>query len=327
MKTAPVQPQEFKSKLADGLRRFPLDFIRDMDPTGGRLDWLEELTRPRHPDEDLSFCMKVDTVGTVVVLAEILPWDSQFFGLKVARLNAVIPIADPTYQVMTNLNRVVSELIERCKSRDVQYLFAPVDARDVALARSLGRSGFEFVESRLFFHRSLTDYSHPERYDVRLATEEDVELLSVVAAEVKNPYDRFHADPVFSGEPADRLMQRWVRASICEGFADGVMVPDVPAPVAFLSFKIHRERWSAWGRRIGQAPFGAVGSEFRGWYMKLISEICYHLKALGAEHFFMVSQATNNAVVRCWEKLGFRYGKSEVILRLVLDDSNSAASS
>ena len=310
--------EELKALFVGGLRRSPLDFIRELDPSGDRRVWLDELTRPRHLDYDLSFGLNVDGVGVVAVFAEVLPWDSQFFGLKVARLNAVVLAADPTYQVLTNLDGVVDELLQRCRQRNVAYLFAPVDARDVALARSLGGSGFQLIESRLYYHRSLLDFAHPERYDTRLADENDIEPLAEVAAKSVNPYDRFHADPLFFGEAADRLMRRWVYASICEGFADGVMVPNVPKPGAFLTFKTHRERWKTWGRGIGQAPFGAVNAAFRGWYMKLISEICYHLQAIGAEHFYMVSQATNKAVVRCWEKLGLRYGKNVLVFRAVL---------
>ncbi len=310
--------EDRKALLVNGLRRSPLDFIRELDPAGDRLVWLDELTRPRHPNWDLSFCSDLGSVGTVAVFAEILPWGSEFFGLRIARLNAVVPVADPTYQILTNLDGVVDDLLQRCKRRGVQYLFSRVDARDVALAWALGRGGFELVESRLYYHRSLKDFAYPERYDTRLAVESDIDALSDVAANTVNPYDRFHADPLFCGEAADRLMRRWVHASISEGFADGVMVPNVPTPGAFLTFKAYQERWKTWGRAIGQAPFGAVSPAFRGWYLKLISEVCYHLQVAGAEHFYMVSQATNNAVVRCWEKLGLKYGKNEVVFRALL---------
>lgn len=308
---------ELRSELSGRLRRSPLDFIREMDPAGDCSLWLDELTRPIAPEYDLTFAAELDEVGPTAVFAEVLPWDTDFFGFKVARLNAMIPLSAPTYQVIPDMGIAVDKLIGLCKNRGVQYLFAPVDARDVAVARALTRRGFEIIESRLYGHRELIDFDPIDRYDVRLAMENDVEALSDVAESVVNPYDRFHADPVMAGEPANRIMREWVRASICDGFADGTMVPNVANPGAFLTIKDHQARWERWGKAIGQAPFGAVHQSFRGWYIKLISEICIYLREDGAEHFYMVSQATNNAVVRCWEKLGLRYGKNELIFRKV----------
>lgn len=310
--------EDLRATLAGRLERSPLDFIREMDPTGDRAVWLDQLTRPLAPELDLTAVVSTPGLGPVAVIAEILPWDTEFFGFVVARLDAALRLHEPAYQILGDLGSAIDRLLELCRERGVRFIFSPVDARDAALARALGSRGFEFVESRLYYHRPLADFAYSERYDTRLANEDDVEPLSEVAATTVNPYDRFHSDPALSGAVVDRLMRRWVRASICEGFADAVLVPNVARPEAFLTIKYHKESWHRWGRAVSQAPFGAVGPGCRGWYVKLISEICHHLRDLGAEHFFMISQATNNAVVRCWEKLGMRYGKNVLVFRRVL---------
>jgi ribosomal protein S18 acetylase RimI-like enzyme len=64
--------------------------------------------------------------------------------------------------------------------------------------------------------------------------------------------------------------------------------------------------------------FSAVGAECRGWYRKLISEVHYHLKDLGAEHVYLSTQEQNASVLRTWEKLGYHYAKTERILRAIL---------
>lgn len=305
---------DLRAEFDGRLRRSPMDFVREMDPTGDRSLWLDELTRPVPCDDDLACVADLDDSGPAAVFAEVLPWDTDFFGFKVARLNAIIPLADPTYQVLSDVGDAVDVLLKLCRERGVTYVFSGVDARDIAVVRALTSRGFELIESRLYSHLGLRDFRPHERFSVRLANKEDVEPLGDVAATMVNPYDRFHADPVLAGS-ADRLMREWVRASVCDGYADGAMVPDVTKPGAFLTIKEHRARWERQGLAIGQAPFGAVGRQFRGWYVKLISEICCYLRDRGAEHFFMVTQTTNNAVVRSWEKLGLRYGKNELILR------------
>ena len=308
-----------RETLRGRLRRSPLDFIREMRcPEGDCELWLDEITRPVSPDHDLALVVDLPGAGSTAVLGAILPWDTKFFGFTVARLDAVLPLADPGYQVLADLQPAVAALIARALDLKVRYLFAPVDARDMGLARALTSKGFALIESRLYSHRSLADFSPRHRHDARLATADDVEPLADVAATMVNAYDRFHSDPLLVGDQADRLMREWVAASLRGGFADATMVPNVPQPGAFLTIKHHREKWPRWGLAIGQAPFGAVSPAFKGWYVRLISEICLHLREIGAEHFYMATQATNNAVVHGWEQLGLRYGKNELILRIAL---------
>ena len=59
----------------------------------------------------------------------------------------------------------------------------------------------------------------------------------------------------------------------------------------------------------------AVSSETcKGWYIKLISEMAYHLKDIGANYAFMHPATTNKAVIHTYERLGCKYGKCVHIL-------------
>ena len=62
----------------------------------------------------------------------------------------------------------------------------------------------------------------------------------------------------------------------------------------------------------------AVGAEYRGWYRKLISEIHYHLKAVGAQHVYLTTQEQNTAVLQTWKKLGYEHAKTERIFRRIV---------
>ena len=73
-----------------------------------------------------------------------------------------------------------------------------------------------------------------------------------------NPFDRFHADPSISEADADRMMERWIEASILQGFADATVVPDVEAPEAFCTARYHREHWEGWNLRLAQPVLSAV---------------------------------------------------------------------
>ena len=128
----------------------------------------------------------------------------------------------------------------------------------------------------------------------------------------------FHSDPFIKCEDAARLMYRWAEVSVCNGYADIVVIPDLPDPAAFITVKYHRDKWQRWGLKLGQPVLTAVSRERKGWYAKLESEVLHHLRDIGVEHVFHSTQAANTSVVWTWENLGHRYGRTEHILRIVL---------
>lgn len=308
-----------REQLSTTLERSPHDYIRGVRLEGDRALWAGGLLATLPPEDDIRAIFEDPMLGPVLVACQRLPWDSDFFGLQVARLNAVVPLDAPRYQVEADLRPAVTAVAKMARERGIAYLFAAVDSRDAAVARALGESGFGVIESRAFYHRGLSDYEHPERFEVRLAEAGDIEPLCRAAVEMVNAYDRFHADPSIPRELADRLMSRWVEASIRDGFADFTVVPNVPKPKAFCTVKLHRGSWDSLGLKLSQPVFSAVSTEFRGWYRRIISEICYRLKDLGSEHAYMITQTTNGAVIWVWESLGFRFGKNELVFRKLLD--------
>jgi dTDP-4-amino-4,6-dideoxy-D-galactose acyltransferase len=319
---AQVQPlisriDEVRTRLKETLAFSPHDFIRRPAEfvKADRAVYIDELTRELDPQDDLRFVYSTDQ-SELVLFARRLPWDSQFFGYGVARLDGIFPLVsyDPTW----NYNDVVAHLLEQAQAHGIKYLFATVAPEDLAALRALGMHRFGLIETRAVYHRPLADYDYPQRYAVRLATRDDIPSLAQTARTMVNAYDRFHADPFIGLADAGRLMEKWIETSINEGFADEVLVPNVPNPKAFCTVKYHRDKWDKWGLKLGQPVFSAVGPEFQGWYIKIISELNYHLRDIGVQHCYLITQITNRAVIRVWEKLGFSYGRGEHVFRIVL---------
>lgn len=307
-----------RNSLTDYLPWSPHDFIRkpvSFSASDKEL-YVESLTREIEEANDLRFIFRTRSLE-LALLAERLPWDSDFFGYEVARINAIFPIASE-YSAVADYGEAIRVFIAKLKERGVRYVFMPVWPEDLATVRGVCVNGFVLIETRAYYHRSLKNYAYPQRFATRLATSADIPILGRAAQMMVNPYDRFHADPFIKKDDANRLMHKWIEASINEGFADVTLVPDAPAPTAFCTVKYHSDKWERWGLKLGQPVFSAVSPEFQGWYMRIISECNYHLAEIGAEYCFLVTQSTNRAVVRSWEKLGFSYGRSEHIFRLVL---------
>ena len=307
-----------RSILMENLPWSPLDFIRSISVEGDRAIHVDHLTREIDEENDLRLVCRYPNGEKLAVFAERLSWDSDFFGYGVGKLDSVFPLSPPFYRPYADYGDALSRMLEEARKKGIKYLFASVDPRDLATLRALGQLGFCLIETRSYYHMSVKDYEYKERYSIRVADENDVDRLGRTAQEMVNMYDRFHSDPFIRPEDADRLMYKWMQASIMEGFADVTIVPDFPNPTAFCTVKYHKDKWERWGLKLAQPVFSAVSPEYKGWYRKIISEINYHLRDLGAEHSYLITQITNIAVSWIWEGLGYRFGKGEHILRIIL---------
>lgn len=319
----PLLQAHGEADLRDGVAAVgivpPHAYIRRIDRDYDLKVMLDEWLRPLSEADDLRYSCTCADGSKRWVFMERLGWDSEFFGRGMARLNAVLEPGAPTAlrADVTGSAAAVRTVLDEARDRGINYVFCPVNANDLPTLRVLSACEFELIETRCHYHRPLA-LAPNERYATRLATHDDIKSLARAAQVMINPFDRFHADPAISVEDADRLMARWVEASIAGGFADATVVPDVDKPEAFCTAKFHREHWAGWGLRLSQPVLSAVAPRHKGWYVKIISELDEHLRSIGAEHSFLVTQITNNAVIRCWEKLGYGFGKGEHVFRKLL---------
>lgn len=315
----PADRERVKAVLAAALPWTALDFVPGLSRAADRDMTAARWTRGLPASDDLCFSTFANSSVEIAVLAERLPWDSEFFGYGVARLNAMFPLAEPLDRPDLDLGPAVAAILKLAAAKNVRYLFSPVDARDLALARALGESGFALIETRLFHHGAVSEPALKERTPVRRACPDDIPSLSRVARETINRYDRFHADPYLDRSRVDRLMETWVAESVHGRMADVVIVPDEPEPAAFVAYRYHRESWDRWGVRLAQGVLSAVSPASMGWMDRLGPELEYHLSALGVTHVFGSTQATNRAILWHAQDRGARLGRCELIFRKILD--------
>jgi dTDP-4-amino-4,6-dideoxy-D-galactose acyltransferase len=196
-----------------------------------------------------------------------------------------------------------------------EYCFIEIPTEDIKLIQGLGLARFKLIETRMTYYlNNLNEFAY-ERFPVRKANISDIENLKRVAREMRNRYDRFHADNIFSNEISDEFLATFVEESI-KGFADYVIVPNAKGvpPDAFLTAKYLKEDWSGIGANISKLVLSAVSSlTCKGWYIKLISEMIYHLRDVGTEYVFMHPSSTNKPIIHTYEKLGCKLGQVTLI--------------
>jgi dTDP-4-amino-4,6-dideoxy-D-galactose acyltransferase len=279
----------------------PYSFLKGAKNLGK--DWLLDLKR----DFDSEKVERFRSKDCISIFFSKLPWDTDFFGIPFYKIEFI------ECDNNVDISQIQSALAEFEKHISLAcaeyYIFSEIPCEDIEIIGGFTGSGWRLIETRVTYYRDdLQKFIYPERTDIRNATENDILELRKTAIDSVNHYDRFHADDFFRQEESDAFLAKFVENSV-KGFADEVIVPDKGVANAFLTGKYLESPDSLSHRKMAKMVLSAVGSERRGWYMKLISELSFKFKANGVDTAFMTTQATNRAVLRVWSKHGYQFGK------------------
>ena len=241
-----------------------------------------------------------------------LKWDSDYFKVPTFKIEAVL-YGHSDFEVLSEAFRMFHKDFF---SGDSKYCFAELPSEDIVLLQAFGEVRFKLIETRAtYYMSSLKDFNQP-RFKTRKGALEDIPNLKRVAREMRNDYDRMHADQAFDSRMADEYLATYIEESL-KGFSDVTMVPDETdsSPDAFLTADYQKDQWESLGTKFSKMVLSAVCSKkCRGWYRKLISEMTYHLRDEGAECIFMHPSTSNRSVIHTYETLGYKFGRSSHIL-------------
>ncbi|MCC3158806.1 hypothetical protein LJ737_16295 [Hymenobacter sp. 15J16-1T3B] len=246
-------------------------------------------------------------------LLQRLSWDSDYFGTPTYRLFSGLFGAEAS---PASLQAAATELRAQLHARGQYYAFSVVPAEDTALLQALTGGGWQLVETRLNFYCPVAEARLPEPAPVRLARPDEAQHIGRISAAARNVYDRFHADPWFGDAKADAFLARYAEAATAGTYADAVLVPDAPElPVdSFLAIGDTVATEALPGSGHSRVLLTAVGPANRGWHLKLVAETVRRAAGLSLPYVLMTTQATNRAVFRTCEKLGFRLGSTTHVL-------------
>ncbi|MBH8567843.1 hypothetical protein KB206_03050 [Microvirga sp. STS02] len=287
------------------LRQFPIERQQELFGTGAAARWEQEAGAE---------IVAAASAG-VKWLLQHLAWDSGYFGAPMYRLFTALfdGLTSPA-----QLLQAAAELRQQLATRHgaSYYAFSVVPAEDVRLLQALTGAGWQLVETRLTYYRDqLPGFDYP-RHPVRAARVDEAAHIGQVAAMARNAYDRFHADAWFGDARADAYLARYAENTVAAGLAATVLVPDAPElPIdSFLAISDLKGDAIALGTQLSRVLLTAVGPANRGWHVKLVAETLHRAKELEHEAVLMTTQATNHAVFRTCEKLGFRLGATSHVL-------------
>jgi len=222
---------------------------------------------------------------------QLLEWDSDFFGLRIARVT--------TKQLTTEIMAAVSPA---CREQQVDCLYFLVSPEDTATIRQAEEQGFHLVDIRVTLERQIA--ANPGTWQseapaVRLANAADIPALRVIAA-ANHRDSRFYHDGGFSLERCDELYATWIEKS-CRGYADAVLVVDRgEGAVGYLSCHLQDN---------GTGQIGLVGvsssCQGQGLGRHLLNESLRWFMAAGTSRIQVVTQGRNLGAQRLYQKTGF----------------------
>jgi dTDP-4-amino-4,6-dideoxy-D-galactose acyltransferase len=224
---------------------------------------------------------------------ELRPWDSEFFGARIAQITVNRATSDELAAVVTQAGE---------EAVDCLYFLA--DAEDVGTLRAAETNGFELMDVRVTLERRLVrGESHREGLTgvpvVRSVRDDDVAVLKAIAR-VSHRNTRFSVDARFAGTRADELYALWIERSARGELADAVHVVDVEGSArGYITLSS-----GAGGATIGLVAVDAA-FQGRGYGERLLCSGLQWAMEKGLDRVSVVTQGRSAASLRFYERVGF----------------------
>lgn len=226
---------------------------------------------------------------------EFLPWDTDFFGFRVARVTGHRLNADQAL-----------DILRWCQEHQIECLYFLADAADQETTRVAENHGFRLVDIRVTLQCDLGSRvevpheSSNKAIKVRPSRVDDIPALQEIARNSHRD-SRFYADSRFPVRLCDALYETWIQKS-CTGYADTVLVAEFNEQVlGYVSCHLLRD-----------TPRGRIGlvgvttpSRGQGVGSRLVNNALDWFRNCGVETVEVVTQGRNIAAQRLYQRCGF----------------------
>lgn len=210
---------------------------------------------------------------------EILPWDSEFFGLKIA-------------QITLTADHLIQPLLKKANDLDVALIYI---VSDHVLDENL--PGLKFMEEKLFyatdsFFLKGCPNSFCEKKNVVVATNELYDL-----AICSGHQSRFNRDKNFAKGQFEKLYHTWIARDSAEGKV--VVLMEHTTMVGFVSYSFHGTT--------GKIELIAVANDHQGRSAgtQLLNAVHRVYLETGMTRAEVVTQKTNSAACALYESHGY----------------------
>ncbi|HEY1206001.1 MAG: hypothetical protein ABSH46_13990 [Bryobacteraceae bacterium] len=230
--------------------------------------------------------------------AACLPWDEAIFGFPVAELR--VGSQTPARGDVSDFRAALEQFAARARAELISVRFS---AHQLAWVELLCQAGFIPVDLSIeASHGPLRLEAMPKpRFGVRLAAPDDFpDLLRIAGCAFH--FGRYHADPRFPRELADRRYVHWLRNAL-ESADSNEYIFVLGSAAQRLGFFHAVLREGGVDLRLAAADPGLPV----GLGPALYSETLLALQQMGARRFVTKVSAANMGVVNLYASIGFRF--------------------
>ncbi len=223
-------------------------------------------------------------------LASLLPWDTEFFGFRVARILPARLAGDE-----------MRSALDWCRANAVRCIYFQADANDAKTVRLAEQNGFRLADIRVELEKNDPGREPDANgVSVRDAAAADLATLKPLFAGIAH-FSRFAFDPRFPADAAERLYARWIERSV-EGYADLTLVAETGGRVVGgITGHLDKERKTV------QIGLLAVDESTRskGVGRLLVQALCCRAAGTGATGYEVATQGRNTNALRFYNRNGF----------------------
>lgn len=223
---------------------------------------------------------------TITPPCQVLDWDTEFFGFRIARLTGT-----PRSSVE------MRAVLDWCTAERVRCLYYLAPSDDADVMRIADEHRFGFVDIRLTLERQIDNHVAPSS-NVRPFRQEDLISLTAIAKSAHTD-SRFYYDGGFPRQRCDELYQLWIEKS-CRGFAECVLVAEEDRRAAGY-ITCHCEGETG---RIGLVAT-ADWARGAGVGQQLVRSSLEFFQRRGVKRIQVVTQGRNTSAQRLYQRCGF----------------------
>jgi RimJ/RimL family protein N-acetyltransferase len=265
-----------------------------------------------HPDAR-ALAARVDGALQAAAVFQPLPWDSDYFGLPMARITYLLRRPEAS---RASLAAAVEASLEYARSIGVIHVTARADVADTDAIGALEEQGFRLMDALVtYVYHPRRDPPAPikEMGVLREFRPEDTEQIVDITREAYKGFrGRFHLDPHLPDDRCDEMYIEWARKACRFEMADVVLVTEN------LSGEVHG--WMCYrrvepvsgvgGTAVYGAGLGACRRDRQGAYIGLIRGGIVRAHSLGGVAECQ-TQNHNFPTVRLYEAVGMQYVRAD----------------
>jgi predicted N-acetyltransferase YhbS len=238
-------------------------------------------------------------------LAAIVPWDTDTFGFPVAVFQTTAQPLDPAMQ-----QAFQTHFQSWMENHEALLCSWAAPAADSSWRLSLSETGFQFVDFTVQVTLSgLSRAPLPEvRFELRQAEPADHAAIEAIAAQ-SFAHGRYHADPLFPKQLADRRYFQWIRRALSGTEPqDRVFALGPPGQVmGFYHVTLEGD--------VSDLRLAAVAPDWKATMVgvDLYTATLRVLQNLGIRRVVSTISCANTGVMTVYSMLGFRFSNPEVV--------------